>query len=395
MKIKRLAALITCIVILITVLAGCNNEEHDYEQYDENDYDLADEANLEDENDDAATPNIQDQFVSIDFEASFNTFAPDTVMIRGGNITVTWAELYVYLFNAVNELLSGFDMGGDWSDLLFEDMTLGDVTLGHAMEEALQLLIFAHGAYLSDVSLSADDENMLSQELESLIEMYGSRDELAAVLRAFGGFYSIELFESMIRSQHLVEVLMDALFGIGAEAFPDEYVTIYSQREGYMMAKHILRIKTEDDNETPRIELENILQQLHEYDGEDIQSFFESLVNQYSEDPGIQFYPYGYLFQFPDMVVPFSQASAGLQIGEFSDIVETDFGFHIILRVPFNYDVVPVGIEAAGQLYTLRQLAASERLVSLLEEWRDSLEIEFTPEFESIYMADIFEIIRS
>jgi len=376
------------------MLVGCSDSDYeaDVPEDDGN-------AVLTDTNPDT-DPDVDDTHgmqlpVSIDFEAAFAAFEPDTVMVRAGDLTVVWAELYVFLFNAVNELLGSFDMGADWSDVLVEDLTLADVTLGRAVEEAVQYLIFEYGSYVTGVTLSAEDLSMLSAEVDNLVEMYGDREELSAVLRAFGGFYSIELFESMIRKQHLLDVLMRELYGMEAELFPDESTTMFAEREGFMMAKHILRLRDEVGEGTALGESEAILEQLNAYDGDDIIAYFDALMHIHSEDTGIFNYPHGYLFQFPDMVVPFSQASAGLQVGQFSDIVVTDFGYHIILRIPINYDIIPIGQENLGQLFTLRQLAASEDLNSVLQGWRDELIIEFTPEFESIYIADIFELIHN
>jgi len=395
MKNGKLIAIALCVAVLVVMSIGCDNvEENDV--LDDEYSDVVTEVDfLDDETSEVENIPAQDQFASVDFEAAFGAFAPDTIMVRGGDFTVTWAQLYVYLFNAVNELLHSFDMGGEWSDVLFEDVTLGDVTLGRAIEEAVQYLIFEYGAYVSGVTLSDVDLNMLAEETEALVDMYGDVEELAVVLRAFGGFYSIELFESMIATQHLVEVLMDALFGVDATLFPDEDVAVYAEGEGYMMVKHIFRVKTFEGDNASLIELEVVLQELQEYDGDDIESFFETLMLEQSEDPGIARYPDGFLFQFPDMAIPFSQTSATLRLGEFSDIIETEFGYHIILRIPINYDVVPIGIENLGQFYTLRQLAASDSLSSLLQEWRNEMVLEFAPEFESINMADIFMIIRS
>ncbi|MCL2427084.1 MAG: hypothetical protein FWD05_12210 [Oscillospiraceae bacterium] len=394
MKLKKLISITLCAVMLTIMLVGCSDSDYeaDVPEDDGN-------AVLTDTNPDT-DPDVDDTHgmqlpVSIDFEAAFAAFEPDTVMVRAGDLTVVWAELYVFLFNAVNELLGSFDMGADWSDVLVEDLTLADVTLGRAVEEAVQYLIFEYGSYVTGVTLSAEDLSMLSAEVDNLVEMYGDREELSAVLRAFGGFYSIELFESMIRKQHLLDVLMRELYGMEAELFPDESTTMFAEREGFMMAKHILRLRDEVGEGTALGESEAILEQLNAYDGDDIIAYFDALMHIHSEDTGIFNYPHGYLFQFPDMVVPFSQASAGLQVGQFSDIVVTDFGYHIILRIPINYDIIPIGQENLGQLFTLRQLAASEDLNSVLQGWRDELIIEFTPEFESIYIADIFELIHN
>ena len=60
---------------------------------------------------------------------------------------------------------------------------------------------------------------------------------------------------------------------------------------------------------------------------------FTELAKKYSDDPGSG--PRGGdlgSFTRKAMVQPFSDAAFGLKPGEFSSIVETDFGFHVIKR---------------------------------------------------------------
>jgi parvulin-like peptidyl-prolyl isomerase len=53
-----------------------------------------------------------------------------------------------------------------------------------------------------------------------------------------------------------------------------------------------------------------------------------------TEDPGVASYPDGYLFQSGEMVAEFEDATAALEIGQVSGIVETTYGYHIIYRIP-------------------------------------------------------------
>ena len=59
---------------------------------------------------------------------------------------------------------------------------------------------------------------------------------------------------------------------------------------------------------------------------------FEELANEYSEDPGRETNPTGYIYTPGTMVAEFEEAAAGLMPGEISDPVQSDYGFHIILR---------------------------------------------------------------
>jgi parvulin-like peptidyl-prolyl isomerase len=62
-------------------------------------------------------------------------------------------------------------------------------------------------------------------------------------------------------------------------------------------------------------------------------SDFTGLVKEYSEDPGTKD-RLGSVGKFtPDkMVKPFSDAAFALKVDEVSEVVETEFGFHVIKR---------------------------------------------------------------
>lgn len=79
---------------------------------------------------------------------------------------------------------------------------------------------------------------------------------------------------------------------------------------------------------------EDLLAQIRSSD--DIQATFDALMNEYSEDgrdeEGNLSAPDGYVSTPGKMVPEYEQTSFELAIGEVSDIVESTYGYHIILR---------------------------------------------------------------
>ncbi len=99
----------------------------------------------------------------------------------------------------------------------------------------------------------------------------------------------------------------------------------------FVSAKHILvEAATEEDKPEALKKIKEIQAKINA--GED----FDKLMNEFSTDPGLQTQPNGYTFTKGQMVEPFEKAAFALEVGKVSDIVETDYGYHIIKKIETN-----------------------------------------------------------
>ena len=110
---------------------------------------------------------------------------------------------------------------------------------------------------------------------------------------------------------------------------------IYS--ENYIRAKHILILTSDEATGEPfdatkkaeaRALADDLLRRIKK--GAD----FDTLVANFSQDPGSKSQPDGYVFTKGEMVKPFEDAAFSLKIGEVSSVIETDYGYHIIKKYP-------------------------------------------------------------
>ena len=139
----------------------------------------------------------------------------------------------------------------------------------------------------------------------------------------------------------LYDNLLDALVPVPTEEELNNYV---------YQARHILLL-TVDMEGTPTVNeegayvypaldeetiaekralAEEILGKLQEAD--DLDATFNELMNEYSEDTGLKSNPDGYTTTTGKMAAPFEEAALALKPGEISGIVESTYGYHIILR---------------------------------------------------------------
>ncbi len=179
-----------------------------------------------------------------------------------------------------------------------------------------------------------------------------------------------------------VEITSDALAGdidIDEQQIKkmyDDYVASVTGREE-RKASHIL-IQSGDDKAAAQIKIESLKKELEQ--GAD----FAEMAKKYSQDPGsavkggdLDWVALG------EMVKPFEKALFAMEKGSVSEVVETQFGYHLIKLDDIRSEpIVPLGVKryafedeiktdgVASRFYDL-----SERLASTAYENPDSLDV--------------------
>ena len=328
------------------------------------------------------------------YDTAFASFPSDTVMLRAGGIDVTWAEFFVYMRAMVSTLSAYYkDEPIDWSAPWDEKVNCAEWVLQYAKEEALSMKVLEYGAAMHDVALGEDDWALIREENRTLAQEWGGEDEFRKVLWEENGFKSLELFEYMKSYGRLSELLLMKLFGTELELMTDQDAAEFTASDGFIMAKHIFIIKPEyGGGENAQERADDLLAMLNAYQGDDFDTYFNELMNTYSEDTErLESFPQGFLFQYGDLTQTFYETAVTLDINEFYGIVEEEEGYHIIYRIPINYDTIPVSYVLNEDYRTLRILVAYTKFGQMLEEWSAELNPEYTDELKSIDVAVMFK----
>lgn len=268
----------------------------------------------------------------------------DSVVARIGETEVTAAELLYWLNRNTEVYLA--QLGGQVSVLPW-DADAGGGTLGDQMKEgALEAAIYYRG-----LNLLAEREGLTpdSKVAISVDQMYG---DMAAQMKSeetvehmlWAELLSRELLIYLNESGDLSDQLRERYFGEDSGGYPtDAEVQAWLDEQGIYRAKHILLATIDLDTREPldeaavaqkKAKADDILAQLR--GAEDPITLFDQLMNEHSEDTGLAANPEGYTTEKGMMVAPFEEAALALKNGEISDIVESDFGYHIILRLPID-----------------------------------------------------------
>lgn len=330
-KLKRIWALVTALALLGSLLSGCSKEDSSSSG--------------------SGSSGSVSQAPAVDLTAVQDLYLEtvgltgDTVVAKVGEYEIT-AGCFLYWLNYNIEY--ALQMTG-LSELPWEGSEEGgDTDLAQSMiDSALEVAAFYRllPELAATEGLTADPA--IQQELadyyaEVLASVGG--DETAAEHYFWISMFTWELFQQLYTWGSYETPLQEKYFGPDSDGYPtDAEALAYAAEQGYYRVKHILLL-TKDmttyeslDEETiaqKKAKSEDLLAQLQA--AEDPIALFDQLMNEYSEDSGLAANPDGYEAYKGQMVAPFEEASLALQDGEISGIVESDFGYHIILRLPLD-----------------------------------------------------------
>lgn len=318
--------------------------------------------------------------------------AGDEVVARLGEADITAGHLLYWLSQTISSYLSQF--GGQmtalpWDTEITEGVTFAQYMLDQALDAAVLHCSLREMAGQDGLTPDPSIASKLEAEyLDMVIQAEGDEEKVTHMFWAT--MLTKELLTTLNENSDLYNQLREKRFGEDSGHYPtDAEVNAYLNDIGRYRAKHILLATIDLDTREPldeatiaqkRATADDLLSQLRA--AEDPIALFDDLMHRYSEDTGLEANPEGYTTQKGEMVAPFEEAALALENGEISGVVESDFGYHIILRLPMN----PDEFRADCVNYLFQQS---------LDQERERLGVEKTDAFGRIDAGDFWEKLQS
>lgn len=321
---------------------------------------------------------------------------PDTVMftVNGEPVTAEyyfyWLSYDCYYWDSMYQTYTG--QGLDFDAVMEDGLTNADFLKDDAKQMAGAYFALEQQAAANNVGVTAEQEADWAQRKADYVEQNGA-DSFDFYLRQQG--LSEEAFDRIgVMNNFLYDNVLEALTQDPTQAEADQY----AQDNSIFKAKHIL-IQTVTEKEdgtlsfyrggTPTNEdgseytgtadeynaasLEKATELLARLDAsEDPIALFDELMNEYCEDPGAATQPEGYVFGEGQMAEEFESAVKELKCGAYSaELVQTVFGYHIILRLS------PSVADVADSY-------RSAKMNELMSGWVESMEVVTTEAYDAL-----------
>ena len=326
--------------------------------------------------------------------------ARDTPLITVDGAEVPAEEVLYWVSNYADQYAAWgmIDLSMDMGD----GQTLGQYYLDSAVETATLYQLMQNKA--DELKLGWDKENQAAydEQLQTMKESMAQQagldiqtqgdqvdTELVRLISYMG--LSQEGFFRINQASFLYNNLMEGLFGAEGTDAPD---TGELDEAGVYHAKHIL-IKaepttdadgnvTDDGMAAAQAQAQEIYDQL--LAAEDPMTLFDQLMTEYTDDVdssgNVNGGTDGYTFGPGEMVDEFYEGTKALGEGEISQPVQSQYGYHIILRLSADNQA---GYDKYAQI----------KMQDQIDQWMDEVQVERSETLESLDLQAFYDELNT
>lgn len=289
-----------------------------------------------------------------------------TVMRVGGN-KVTYNEYRYFYMNYRNSHEKSGETG-------YAENLKNEIEEGLRQKYAKVNLAKKH-----KITLVESDITAIDNKKASYIESYGDLETFKNALQE--GALTEELFYDLLKFQALDEKLRIYMTDeYSGEIESDDKTVEAFINNHFIHATHILILNEAGDDLAANLKLATELR-LRAVSGED----FDALIDAYNEDPGMGKDNTGYYFTEGQMIAEFENAAGALLVGDISDVVLSENGYHIIKRLPIDPVYIDENFEKLRDAYKARMYNI------IIEEQAKVLEVEYTDMYTKLDEAALVD----
>ena len=389
---KRCLSLVLALLLAAMTLAGCGGNNNDTE-YDESIDSLSGTEITVDLRELTGEDGIYTDITGIPADQPMLTINGQDIPARLYFYWLTYmcANLeynisYYSLYGYYTELVDSASGRINWDAQFSDGLTLGEYALAEAEDTILFYTMLEQAAVKYDAGLNEENLAIVDEAMAAAIAEQGGELGFSNYLVELG--IDEDTFFSLSSSGLLLDNLLQLLLQEDHELYlPLEEYDAYATYADHILLSTI-DLETGEALSQQEIDqkyavAEDLLAQLQAVEGEELATLFKTLADEHSEDTGRQSSPNGYIYVPGTMVQSFEDAAAALQPGQLSGIVESEYGYHIILRKDL--------LQALADDRDQRLLIAEERLSELIRQWGSEATVERAAQAEDLDVGTFFQ----
>lgn len=329
----------------------------------------------------------------VDMEALHALYPEDSVYARIGEREISWGEYYewlgTYILSAEQYMdsMASYGMASSWESPYAEGVSLGDYVVANLNDNLRAFTGIDDFAAQNAIEIS--EEEIAAKKAEDKSAMLGpdaSEEDWAALLTQ--NFLTERIYLAQAKANLELNKALETLYGENGEKISAEALQQYIEGKEYLRCNHILFLTMDMDTREPLDEetiaakksrAEEIAAELQAIENrEELLARFAELKTELDEDSGKLYYPDGYLFTPGQMVQAFEETTKALEAFEVSAPVLSEYGYHVIIRLPIDADTV------TDDGRTIGAGAASEIMADALDKVVDALDFTLAEGMEPV-----------
>jgi len=336
---------------------------------------------------------------TLDLDRLYAEHEPGEIVMRVGGEEESWSDYFYFLASQADYVESFFSSMASyyglelhWNDVAEgEEETYADLAAEGAADALRQFAAIEAFARDNGVQLSEENRAAMAEQREQDIVLAcgdgAGEEDFAEYLE--GIYMSQDMYRRIGEVNQLYRENFIQVYGENGEKLEEDAALRFLEDNGYLSAGHILLMTVDPatrealdeaaaaEKKATAEKLAAELQAIE--DPAELLERFAQLKELYCEDSGKLQYPAGYTFTPGTMVPEFEQTCTELEDYQVSDPVLTDYGYHIILKLPYDADALL--FSSSGAPLTARAAAANAEYGQRLQSTLDALEIEYAEGF--------------
>ena len=261
-----------------------------------------------------------------------------------------------YVTLSYRDIMESYYGQGIWDDPATAAQYLPELTDYVLNNLTANYAVLSHcETFMIDINDEAIQESV-QQAIDEMVDEIGSRKDYIASLKEL--YLTDHLVRFTVGTDFCQNELMYAMMDLDLIISDQLEFLTFAQEDGFCAVYHIYIANDEGESvEDNRARAEEVMAKLESV------TEFESLIGSvYNEDVMMVSTPY--YFTRGEYDEAYEQAAFSLEVGEYSDIVQTEDGFYILERQPLEQDYLVANITELMQRY---QYACVETLIRELQ----------------------------